>query len=305
VTTSGDPAAAQVLTNAAPLADELMRLVPPITLHDAHFRTFHFKADFGTGRQKWDLYYQEPDHVSLLVTDNKDDTPLMLIVNDSGLLYDVAGGKVLIGQSHGYSVGIDETPEHKFWIHAGFSSENVNRLELNVPVMFKTIVADSVCSVAPEGSDRFLLTGISSTGKARVVAHFDRSRNCALTSVQISKLGSDAKPFVMEFSANEAAPDWVWQFPAAQWVRQKLPAADLFRWNMTSPGALLPLAGGLIRVAFDTPAMRTQMEEQFGRIDWNRAIDSDARISPVLRQIISEARTPKDPSRVAALVSAR
>jgi hypothetical protein len=272
-----------------PTADELIRLVPKVSLNDPLFKTFHLNMEVRAGKmngQKWEIFYERPDRFSFLMSDLKDGTPYVMMVNEKVLLYDAIQQTVILGRADANSIQIVNRAGNHLDFHWVFDATPTNDLEIDVNSFFSGIA----CTVSGERDGTFKLSGVSTKG-TEIVAYIDRSKPCPCTRLE---LGAGEKEPILRFdlAANETTPAFAWRFPTSKSFDQKLSVVKFSDWWKGQAATdMRPLGSTLYRSAFNDPAIQIKWEDQYGKVEWQRAAAADVKPSTAVRQIISELRS--------------
>ena len=293
--------------------EALLALAPRISMEEKTISSFEVKGtlDFDGIRLRFIVSGQRPDRLAIRILDPRDETPILLAVGESTMLYDPIDSEVLLGRASAtFTLSVEKDPEdanennpdgQSVMLGFGFASIGENKNEAGDEDEPETTLIDiqsfldslvKPLKVTSEDNQSFVLSGLTKRGN-RAEAHISPLREEGpYTRLELYQLGK-SEPFLVldEIVLNQALSESRFVFPAEQLeassLRTKRMSTDGLSETVLSTGRLVrAIMTRLILAGVDEPEIKSALERMSKRtLDWEALKQEDEKAGTVLRSI--------------------
>ncbi len=238
---------------------------------------------------KFRAVYRSTGESAFLLCDGTDDTPLMFVVGHQMLLYEPVGPVVYRSNLAMFEIRVDTRGDQSTLLFGLASGKKPGHIFFDLPSLLKTHSESE--AVAPTGGTTYRLTRTLPEG-AREVYHFDLSRPCPVTRIEMFDKEEKEPNGFFDLALNEVVKDDEFVFPDEKSL------ADVIAVKALPANNFLATAGGLfasmracyVRMAAHHKAARDSLKfPGLVGIDWNRVEQNDAKYAQALRDLIPKA----------------
>ena len=231
--------------------------------------------------------YRAPDHFALLVTDDRDHTPIFLGSDGQAIVYEPIRQTVIYYERARTRFEIAEAGG-TLDILLGFSSAEGNKrssLRCDVKSILSGLNKDREIIRRPGDTYEVKLTSLRDN---LLKAELDPARPSFCTKLTINPTRRDYPLFALDkIDLNGELRDEEFAFPPIDELSKKI---DVQKWSETSliketELFLLLARAGRVRLAINNPSLR----EKIDKVDWDAVRDADKRFSAILREVAGTA----------------
>ncbi len=243
-----------------------------------------------------DFVWARPDDFGMLIAAGEERAPLVFLAGKKSLTFDVTTRTALLVDDHWprFVVGVDE---NNWKFEYSVLSQKESEVAVDLPAFLRGVEGRKVEQVE---SGRWRLTGVSKSGKSKVIALFENSEGVSIRSLEIRGVEDDVRAMSIRNIAINPKETPVWPaFPAKDAFPEGLKVVRFADLNLDFPSENGKLVAFWLRAYISQGGLwnsKWRASPFLGDVDWDEAKKANAELGPALRALLKAptAESTKD-----------